>query len=146
MSFSWSPHGVVRVCKIKTQGHKCHVWSNFTRVHTQSLVACLRQTLSRCFSKGKALKHSLWDSMLSCIALGLLKDYKLSIAVLIFVICLVDMKGGIALWCLLGVPPVPSMSGEVWLHWTARNPGNGCKAPVKAPRGGSSSALPIWGP
>lgn len=45
-----------------------------------------------------------------------------------------------------GVPSVPSMPGEVWLHWTTRNPGNRCGAPAEASGGGSFSTLPFRRP
>lgn len=45
-----------------------------------------------------------------------------------------------------GLPSVPSMPGEVRLHWTTRNPGNRCREPAEASEGGSFCTVPFRRP
>lgn len=92
-------------------------------------------------SRGSVLEHSLRSSLPLCIPAHLLTDFNC-----MMYFCNLIWKRRLTSFCFPGVPPVPSVSGEVRLHWTARNPGNWCKAPAEAPGGGSSHTLPIRGP
>lgn len=50
--------------------------------------------------------------------------------------CVIKWIGFKSCSCVSGVPSVPSVSDQVWLHWTTRNPGNWCRGPAETSAGG----------